>query len=125
MFTADYFGDVNKRCPTGQRCFPSTASPALLRFARLVTPRRGVSGVRFHGTGGLSPAGMTMEALWTAPGAACLTSRARVAAAVARAQHIRAFPPKLSSHCADRYHVHLGDSARLRVSGGERRDLVG
>ena len=105
MFTADYCGDGNNALPDGTM-FTVDGQPLLYGDSRAwYTPPPGVPVFAIDTVGALSPPGTTMEALWTANGAACLTTPRRVPAAVCAKRNVPRCKPETIAHWSDRYHV--------------------
>jgi hypothetical protein len=105
MFTADYCGDGNNSLPDGTM-FTVDGQPLLYGDSRAwYTPPPGVPVFSIDPVGALSPPGTTMEALWTANGAACLTTPRRVSAVVCAKRNIPVCKPETIAHWSDRYHV--------------------
>lgn len=78
MFTADYCGDGNNTAPDGTM-YTVDGQPLLYGDSNhWYAPPPGVPVFTVATDGSLSPAGTTMEALWTASGAACLTTPRRL-----------------------------------------------
>jgi hypothetical protein len=106
MFTADYCGDGNNKASDGTM-YTIDGQPLLYDDSRhWYTPLPGVPTFTVNSSGALSPAGTTMEALWTPTGAACLTTPRRVPRGiVCPGRSIPACKPEQIARWASVYHV--------------------
>jgi len=107
MFTADYCGDGVNAAADGTP-YTVDGQPLLYGDSRnWYTPPPGVPAFQVSGSGTLTPAGTTMEALWTPGGAACVTTPRRVARSgvACRTRVIASCTPDQIAHWTASSHV--------------------